>query len=60
MKLRLTPNQAVPLHFVQTFRAGDIGRQQIGRELHAPEAQSERTRQAAHEQRLGQTGNTDQ
>ena len=42
------------------FRAGDVGRHQIGRELDAIESQAERIGQRADHQRFCQTGNAHQ
>ena len=42
--------------FLQDFRAGDVRRHQVGRELDAREVQFERARQGMHQQRLGQAG----
>jgi len=46
--------------FLQELRAGDVARHEVGRELHAREAQVERLRDRLHEQRLREPWNTDE
>ena len=48
------------LLFVQHVGPGDVGGQQIGRELHAAERQVERLGQRGHEQRLGEPRDPDE
>ena len=45
---------------LQQLGAGDVARHQVGRELHAREAELERFRHGVHEQRLRQPGHADQ
>ena len=41
---------------VEDLRADDVGRQEVDRELHAPERQVDRLRDRVDEQRLGEPG----
>jgi hypothetical protein len=45
--------------FLDDVGAGDVGRHQVGRELDAVELQLQHLRQGANQQRLGETGHTD-
>ena len=40
----------------QRHRAGEVGRQHVGRELHALEVDADRARERVREQRLGDAG----
>ena len=46
--------------FLEQLGAGDVARHQVGRELHAREAQVERLRDRLHEQRLREAGHADE
>ena len=54
-----TARPAPPV-FLEHVGAGDVGGQEVGRELHAPERQLERLGQRRHEQRLGEARHADE